>query len=389
MAGDRGAPIAGRATNLFLARGWLRFAFAFVAGALGLDALHREDWRLAVDFHTYFAAAVIGIRDGWSHLYDQDVIAIEQKDLVPGLWSQPYLSPPPVALLTAPLTTLPFWAAFVLWAAILFGTLALTFAWASTSRGLGRWTVVVGALSPFWVMHAVRVGQVVPLVAAAVVVAWRLLREDRDVAAGLVLAAVVLKPNTAFLVPLALLVAGRQRAFVAWLGATAAVVVIMALTLGPYAMTAYASQLLSQLPPSGDHLTLHGALGVQGGMALALRLVIVVGVLATANRLRGSTDLLLPIAVLGSLLVAPYLHTSDLCLLSAAGFMVWEARPTVAWRAPLAVVWVLASPFLYETGHAPGVNRWPWFEIALLLVVLGGACGPLTAWADSRRRAPA
>ena len=76
-------------------------------------------------------------------------------------------------------------------------------------------------------------------------------------------------------------------------------------------------------------------------------------------------------------------------MLAAAGWMVWEERPTLAWRVPLAFIWVLASPFLYLRGASPHLRQWPWLEIALLLALVIAAWWPLTAWADSRRRAPA
>jgi hypothetical protein len=389
LAEGQGVAVAGGSEIFLNRRGWLWSGFVAVAVALAFDVLYREDWRLAIDFHTYFAAALIGLQNGWSHLYDQSIIAAEQKQLVPGLWSQPYLSPPVVAWLAAPLTSLPFGVAFMVWALVTFAALALSFAWASTSRGLGRWIAVVGALSPFWVMHAVRVGQVVPLVAAALVVAWRLLGQKNDLGAGLILAAIVLKPNTAALVPLALLIAGRQRAFLAWLGASALVLIIMALTVGPFGMSAYVDQLLGPVSPGADRLTLHGGMGASGASATVMRLLIVGAVLLTAHRLRGSPNLILPIAIVGSLLIAPYLHTADLCLLSAAGFMLWEDRPTAAWRIPLVAVWVLASPFLYEVGLTPSMNRWPWLELAFLIALVAVAWSPLTAGADSRRPAPA
>ena len=191
-----------------------------VAIALVVDVVH-IDWRAGVDFHTYFAAAEVGLNHGWSHIYDQEVVGLEQKELVPTQWAQPFLSPPPVAWLTAPFLPLPYKVALAVWAFILFSALALAFAWAGVGRGLGRWIAVFGALSTWWVMLAVDVGQIVPVVAAGTVVGWRLLRDKRDVAAGLVLATILLKPNTAILVPLALLLAGRRRAVAAWLGAAA------------------------------------------------------------------------------------------------------------------------------------------------------------------------
>src|SRR5437879_10194712 len=76
-------------------------ALATVAIALVVDVVH-IDWRAGVDFHTYFAAAEVGLNQGWSHIYDQEVVGLEQKELVPTQWAQPFLSPPPVAWLTAP-----------------------------------------------------------------------------------------------------------------------------------------------------------------------------------------------------------------------------------------------------------------------------------------------
>jgi hypothetical protein len=248
---------------------------------------------------------------------------------------------------------------------------------------------VVAALTPWWVAHAVNVGQVVPLVAAGVVVAWRLLRTDRDIAAGIALSLMYLKPNTAILVPVALLVAGRYRAFASWLAAGAVLFLIAFVLLGTHGLTAYLSELRAPLPTGADALTLKGALGATGVVAFALRVLIVSLVLATAFRLRSSPSLVLPVGIIGSLIVSPYLHASDLCLLAAVAWMIWEERPMPAWRAPLAVGWVLASPFMYQLGFSPSLNRWPLLEYALLLAIVVVAWRPLTGAADLRTRAPA
>ena len=78
-----------------------------------------------------------------------------------------------------------------------------------------------------------------------------------------------------------------------------------------------------------------------------------------------------------------------LCLLAAAGWMIWEERPAVAWRTLLAAGWLVASPFLYLQGHSPHLTQWPWLEIVIFLALVLAAIGPLTAWAHSGRRAPA
>ena len=373
----------------------LALAFGFVALALVLDLAIRHD-PISVDFHTYLAAAQVGLRDGWAHLYDQGLVAIQQQAISPrdAGWrpaqiSQPFLSPPTVAFLTAPLAGLPLNIAYVVWAVFIFAAFAVALAWAGVSRGWARWIAVIGALTPWFVMHAVNVGQVVPLVAAGTVVAWRLLRDRRDVLAGLALLTILLKPNTAVLVPFALLFAWRLKAFAAWLAGAVAVMLAAVLTMGVDGVSAYLTQLQQPLPSGADNLTLHGALAATGTFALFLRLLIVGAVFAAAYRFRGSPGLVVPMAIVGSLIVSPYLHGSDLCLLAGAAWMVWEERPALSWRVPLALGWVLASPYLYLKGMSPELKQWPWLEIALLLALVIAAWWPLTVWADSRTRAPA
>jgi hypothetical protein len=179
------------------------------------------------------------------------------------------------------------------------------------------------------------------------------------------------------------------QAFAAWLGGAVAVMLVVILTMGVDVVSEYISELQQPLPTGADNLTLHGAFDATGLIALALRLVIVGAVLAASYRLRRSPGLVLPLAILGSLIVSPYLHGSDLCLLSAAAWMVWEERPTMSWRVPLAVGWVLTSPFLYLKGISLDLKHLPWLEIALLLALVIVAWWPLTTRADSRSRAPA
>lgn len=370
-------------------------ALAVVVVALAMDLWNPTE-PIGIDFHTYVAAARVGLHDGWSHIYDQNRVAAEQKNLVPGQVAQPFLSPPPVAWLVAALSPLPYWPAYYVWAAFSFLALAFALLWSSRERGLLRWVTAAAALAPWWVLHAVHLGQVVPLVAAGVVLAWRLVRERRDTAAGLTLALLIFKPNTAFLVPVALLVAGRYRAFAAVAGAGGIIAGIALMTMGTSGISGYVSQLTSPLPPGADSLTLEGALGVSGAVALGLRVLLVAVSVGAAFRLRESAGLVIATGTLGSLLVAPYLHGSDLCLLGAAAWLVWQERMTFAWRVPIAVGWLVASPFVASTALALNLNRWPIVELALLAALVFEAWRPghepqeaLTAGAELRTRAPA
>jgi hypothetical protein len=144
-------------------------------------------------------------------------------------------------------------------------------------------------------------------------------------------------------------------------------------------MSAYIEQLMAPLPSGADSLTLHGAFGAAGAVAMTARLLIVGIVFATAYRLRDTPGLALAVGILGSLIIAPYLHGSDLCLLAAVGWMVWQDRPWVAWRIALGVAWVAACPFLYLYGKALPLRFWPELEIALLVALLLSAWRPFRA----------
>ena len=360
---------------------------AAIAIAIWQDVWNRPE-PMGIDYHTYLAAARVGLEQGWSHIYDQARVDVQQKLLVPDQTAQPFLSPPTDAWLVAPLTLLPYLTSYWVWAALTLGLYVLALAWSSIGAGLGRWLPVAAAIAPWWLLHGVRVGQVAPLVAAGVVVAWRLLREDRDVAAGLVLSVVLLKPNIAFMVPLVLLVAGRYRAFAGFAAVATAVAVIALLTLGFAGISDYISQLRGPLPPGADSLTLERALGAGAGVAVVARILVVVAAVAAAYRLRLSPGMAIAAGILGSLLTTPYLHASDLCLLIVAAWIVWQERSGIAWRVGLVMGWVLASPFVQYGGIGslnprvfdPRLDQWPLLE----LVFLAGMVA--VAWSVDRVR---
>ncbi|HEX9363520.1 MAG TPA: glycosyltransferase family 87 protein [Candidatus Dormibacteraeota bacterium] len=352
-------------------------ALLVVLVALFLDVVNRYE-PIGIDFHTYLAAALVGVQHGWSAIYDQDLVAAAQKQLVPEQIAQPFLSPPTDAWLTVPLTPLPYWVAYWVWAVTNLVAFAAALVWASRSRGFERWLYAAAALAPWWVIHAVNLGQVAPLVATGAVVATRFARERNDVAAGIALSLLYLKPNTALLVPLALLVAGRYRIFAAWAAAGCVIAIVAILSMGVNGISDYLGQLTGELPTGANNLTVEGAFGITGGAATALRVVIAAVTLVTAYRLRSSPCLVIATGALGSLLVVPYLHGSDLCLFSAAAWMVWEEKAWWGWRMPIAAGWLISVPYINSTSLAIRLNRWTLFEVALLVALAVVAWWP--AW---------
>ena len=345
--------------------------------AIVLDIQNRPP-ETGIDFHTYEAAGVVGIQQGWTHLYDQGLVKLAQLQLVPTQRTQPFLSPPPVAWIAAPFAALPYSAAFVTWLLIALGAFALALTYSTTYRGWARVVAVGAALVPWWVLHAVGVGQVVPLVAAGILIAWRLLREKRDILAGVALGLLLLKPNTAMFVPFALLATGRVRTFVAWLVVAVTVVAISAATLGPAGVSAYFGDL-HHLPGGANALTLSGTFGLTGGVATAVRVIVVAAALITAFRLRGAAPgTAVVLGALASLITAPYLHGSDLCVFVAAAWIVWHEHPAPAWRGMLAAAWIMATPFVFDTAVGPLLNRWALAEIAIFVAIV------VWAWAGEQ-----
>jgi hypothetical protein len=334
--------------------------------AILVNFLNRHE-PLGIDYHTYKAAAIVGLSQGWSQIYDQAQVAVVQIRLDPGEVAQPFLSPPTVAWLATLLVPLPYSPSYYVWAVVTLAAYIAALAWSTSSRGLDRWILVAAAVAPWWVLEAVRVGQVVPLVAAAMAVSWRLLRENRNIPAGLSLSLLLLKPNTAFIVPLAVLAAGRVRAFAALSTLGAVLAVVGFLTVGRDGAFDYWSQLTGTLPTGADALTLERALGIQGPAITALRVLIVGSVLFASFRLRHSPGLVLAAGILGSLIAVPYLHASDFCLLAVAAVIVWEERPVVAWRVPLAAGWLLTGPYAGLVGFGLPLQRWPLLELAFLI----------------------
>lgn len=339
-----------------------------VVAAAAVDFGHRPQ-PIGIDFHTYLAAARVGVDKGWAHVYDQALVAAQQANLVPNQRTQPFLSPPPVAWLAVGLVGLPFAWAYSIWAVTTLSLLAGAVAWSATGGWTARVTAAVFTAAPVWVLQADYLGQAVLLVAAALVIAWRLARDHHDIAAGLVLAVILLKPNTAFVVPLAIAASGRRRMFATFSIASAAVIGVVLVTVGAGGLETYLNQL-QHPPPGTDAVTLEAALGVSGMSAVGLRIALLAVVLWAAWRSRASTGQVIALGVVGSLLITPYLHVCDLCLLVSAGWMVWVEHSTAPWRAPLVASWLAASPFVDLSVWRPTQDRWPLLELVWLAALV-------------------
>ena len=311
------------------------------------------------DFTFYFAAARLGLAHGWTHLYD---LKLQQEQLdaigsgIKVAQLARYVSPPPLAWLIVPFTLLPYRVAYWVWSAILLAALALAWQLAAPGRGRARVIFLVAAVGWLPIVYGLQLGQPALLVAAAVAVSYALLRRKADWAAGAVLGLLVLKPQLALLVPAALLVTGRWRAF-----ATSAVVLALlaatsAIAPGPGGLADYQGILsFATTVPENQAQTLAGWIHNLDATRV-VQAVIALWTLALAYRLRArGVETTLAIALAGGLAASPYVHYDDLTMLglamllfmrgpcprgtyayafalfiAAEGFPVWGAGPVLA-----------------------------------------------------------
>lgn len=314
------APGGRRATRGILARHpSLPLALALVITGIltawdAFDVLSRVDSpRYAADFYLYYLAAQLARAYGWSHLYDPSLF-------LPALHAtsgrfMPYLNPPPLAGLVLPLTFLSYRLALVLWMALMMT--ALLFAWhlAAPGRGLARFAHLTGVLGLFPVAFGLWLGQTTFLVVGAVALCWWLLKCGREGWAGVALAVLAVKPQTAVLVPFALLLAGYRRAFLAWAAVTLGLVAASLFAIGVDGLWYFrdAVRVVYGIP----HLQMHTVLSVVGPgpiAALASALAGTVALLAAWRARGGAPEFPITVGLLGSLLVTPYLNLYDLTL---------------------------------------------------------------------------
>jgi alpha-1,2-mannosyltransferase len=294
----------------------------------------RNDFRLA------YAAATVGIKNGYSHLYDLAAQKAAIESLGSGFNPQPFISPPPLAWLVTPLLVLPFRAAIVVWTLLLLAALCWAWYLLASPGALVKAAHLALLIGVFPVAFGVMVGQPGALVAAAVATTWWLLRKDHPVWAGLALSLIILKPQMAFLVPACLLVSGHARTFGAWLGATLVIGLVALALLGPDGVARYRDVLAQTQTPAWDitrRYSISGPLGLGPILNVAQLAVVAAALVAAWRRRREGPEIPMAAGIVGSLLATPYLGFQDFLMLIVAGWLVLRAGAT-SWQIALMVV---------------------------------------------------
>ncbi len=329
---------------------WLTFVI-LIGLAINQFRIALESWGMVfrrpgfADFGNYYLYAQVGLHQGWNHLYDlaaqrQEWLRLGGADVIP--WF-PIIYPPPLPWLVAPFTLLPLPVAFACWTTLLLGCVILAWRLVVPTRSrLARWTALAAMLAVMPVLYALILGQILILELAAIAAAWWLVSRGRELPAGVLLTVLVFKPQVAFLVPVALLVIGRWRTVAVWLTGSALIVTVALVTTGINGLHDYANRVsdASATPPQffvPTQLTLGGLFG-HGVLTLAVTALLVALTIAAAFRHRGEGPTVpVACALVGSMLVTPYLHQQDLATLLLAGGIAlqgsldrWQVRMLIA-----------------------------------------------------------
>ncbi len=330
--------------------------------AYGSDHFHN-------DFTFYYAAAKIGATHGWQSIYDLGLQQAELNAMGSGIGVAQlarYISPPPVAWLALPFTLIPYPVAYWMWSALLLVALAGTWYLAAPGAGRLRLIHLIAAVGWVPVIYGLQLGQPGIFVAFAVAGSYALLRSGRPFESGLVLGAIVLKPQLGFLVPIALLVAGRYRAFAGAAVAIGLLTLASGINVGPAGISAYEQRLsFAASVATNRELTLAPYIG-DLTVTRAIQAAIALWALALVYRFRNrSMEWIFVLALIGGLAASPYLHIDDLVMLGLAGWLYLRIPGRPAWSWAFVLAMFIAVEGITEWGPLPLLAG----EIAVLVLL--------------------
>jgi hypothetical protein len=231
---------------------------------------------------------------------------------------------------------------------LLLAALVLTWRLAAPDSGRARLIYVAAAIGWLPVIYALQLEQPGLFVALGVAACYALLRANRPVWAGVALGALALKPQLAFLVPLALLVAQRNQAFLASAATLGFLAVASMMSLGTGGIAAYMDRLnFASSVPVNQEFTLAPLIG-NLAVTRGVQALIALWSLALVYRMRrqGPEWIFVP-AIVGGMLASPYLHLDDFLMLGLAAWLVLRTKtPRWTWAYVLGlVIAVEGEPF--------------------------------------------
>jgi hypothetical protein len=298
------------------------------------------------DFVAFFTGGKLALLGQTGQLYSEDAARALQQTLMPGIaLTAPFYSPPILLLLIAPLATLGY-----LPAALIFLALSLL------AYGLAAWrlaptklALIFAATLPVAILHfgSLQTGL---LVAGLFGLALYWL-DKRPVWAGAAIAALAIKPHLAVLWPIMLIAQKRWRTF----AAAAVVFVVLFVAAGAlFGFETYGAFLANLKAAQGAvdnsrlgaqvYASLYAnllAMGAPSALAIGVHALSAAGALVLAVLIwrRGDANASAAALCAASLLISPYLFYYDTTLLGLGALMIGRTPTTRLEQYGLAFAW--------------------------------------------------
>jgi len=331
------------------------------------------------DFRIFYVAAQAGVRYGWPSIYDLAKLRALSASFPAGQTyineQLPFINPPLLAWLIAPLTALPVPIAFALWSALSLAALLCAWQIAAPYAGLRKAALLLLVLALWPVLDAFYFGQPSLIVLALVATAWWFCLRNQPLAAGAALAvATGLKPHVVILVPFALAAAGHYRVFLAWAGACVVLAAAFVVTLGADGLSNWWQVLLYGQTDTGQWRYTLAFVAGTGPLSYGLELLQGVAALVIARRARANLNVVLAAGLVGSLALAFHLHQYDYIGLVLAAWLILRTSPPLWHR-----LWLLAGvASMQALSVGQPVPQLVWDAGWLVILGLATSARPLT-----------
>jgi hypothetical protein len=338
----------------------------------GIELIRNMAHPTSLDFVSFWGAAKLAVAGTPALAYDSAALhAVQARVAAFDVGDMPFPYPPAFLLLVIPFAALSFPLAMALWAIVTGGLFALV-----AHRFAPRAGWLAPAFPPVFVIVAI--GQNGFVMAALFLGGLALLQEGRRFAAGMVLGCLILKPQLALMLPVAML-AGREWRVIAGAATSALAVLLLGLiAFGAAASTAWLAEMPLYMRIAREGLVgWHKLASVyaaarQAGLPEHAALVLhgVVALLAAAlvaRTFRSGAEPMAKAAVLGAatMLASPYVYLYDaLVLLPAFVWLVERSAPV----GVVAFLWLMPIALIAQAADDGGpINIAPLLPLALLL----------------------
>ena len=267
--------------------------------------------------------------------------------------------PPVMTLLAAPLATLSIGAAVDVWEVVLLVAVAVCafLLWREMAAALPR-LVIAGVVAALLLNQIANtdfsLAQNDALLLVAALLTLELMRRHLDIAAGLLLGVVAIKPQLAFLAVFALLIHHRWRVVAACVATVAAIGAVSIAMVGPACSVQWLGSA-TRLDEFQIGIGLPGTLARWTGSTMATEVAFVLLALAAVwvlfrIRTRVDTPMLVTIAIALAVVIGLHTLAYDVLFLAPLGIAVARSEP---W-AVVTAGWVFTlAQILYPRGTAP------------------------------------